>query len=237
MPDSKSDKDESQVKAEDVLAKDEPGSGSASGISQKGRRRTSNALIENLQTTQGKTITAAISSVVVVALLFFLAITPAVSSITRQLDTNKKLEERNTKLESKLQQLLQLAQKEEQYAQDLESFNELFDENLHQDAIYDEVTNISQLTRMEFRGLTFNPNTSLPAKYNDLEIDERLRFQSAKVSVYGQFGNMDNFLLKLEESKRILDIQDITVTSDEQNPGSVRVDVTINTIFWEIPEE
>jgi uncharacterized tellurite resistance protein B-like protein len=175
-----------QVKAEDVLAR-ESKSGSGKSFSSKNRTRVSNALLESLQTSQGKTIATGISTFVVVALLFFLAITPAVSSITRQLEVNKRLKERNALMETKIQQLLQLAQKEEQYADDLKKFSAVFNEELHQDEVYDEMTKIAQTTKMEFRGMTFEANTTAPNKYDEVELDENLRFQAAKITVHGQF--------------------------------------------------
>jgi uncharacterized protein YigA (DUF484 family) len=169
-------------------------------------------------------------------LLFFFAITPAVSSITRQLKINSELRDRNERLESKLNSLTVLANKEQQFAEELDKFAEVMSEEKHQDLIYEELTDMSKKNKLDFRGMTFEVSKPNEIKYTELAPNEKLKVQSVRLTVVGQQGNLDKLLKSIEESKRIMDVTDVIVTTDEQNKEAVLADVSINTFYWQADE-
>lgn len=227
---------EQPVQAEDVLAGDDQATQAKKSVSQRSRTRTSTAFLDILNTPQGQTFTTGLLSVLVVALLFFFAITPAVSSITRQLDINKDLKERNAQYDRKLTSLLTLAGKKQTYASDLETFGTVLGTDTNQDYIYADLIRLSQKHSLDFRSLTFDTEAPQQQKYEVFELSEKVRFQTMIFSVYGNFTNVDKLVAEIEASRRIYDIQSVVVTTDETKPTSITANITINTIYWLIEE-
>lgn len=208
-------------------------------ISQKEQERTktSNALFEAMNTAPGQTVTTGLISFIVVVLLFFFAITPAISSITRQLKVNSALKERNGKLESKLQSLTNLTQKEQNLATQLDEFESTLGTEKHQDLIYDELTDLANSSRMDFRGITFEVTKPNEIKYAELEPNEKLKIQTVRLTVVGQQGNLDKLIASIEASRRIMDVTDVIVTTDESNNNLVLVNISINTFYWQTEDD
>lgn len=206
------------------------------GSAKKERAKTSAAFLETLQTPQGQTFTTGLLSVLVVALLFFFAITPAVSSITRQLEVNRDLRDRNSKYDQKLASLVSLSQKKQTYATDLETFSTMLGETPNQEYIYADMIQISQRNNLEFRGVTFDVLSPQQQKYELFDINEKLHFQTLTLNVYGNFNNLDDLVNDIETSKRIYDVQDIVVATDENQRTSVSANIVINTIYWRVEE-
>lgn len=202
----------------------------------KERSKTSSAFLESLETPQGQTFTVAILSMLVVAVLFLFAITPAVSSINRQLKINRGLRERNAQYDAKLASLVSLAEKNTNYATDLQTFSTMLGESTNQDYIYADMVKFSQKNNLDFRGLSFDIYSPQQQKYENLDINEKLRFQTITLTVYGNVSNVDKLVSDLESSRRIYDVQDIIVTTDEETPTAVSAGITINTIYWEVEE-
>jgi Tfp pilus assembly protein PilO len=186
-----------------------------------------------LETPKGQTFTTGIATALVVAILFFFAITPALSSITRQLEVNEALRERITAQEAKRETLNSLASKETNLAQSYQTFSDLFGEQRHQSAIYRELTDIAEDNNLEFRSLSFELERPNVNKYEDLPTSNRLRYQTINFTVNGSFSNVDQLVEELESSQRVYDILSVTITAEEQSTNSGVIDINMNTFYWE----
>ncbi len=200
------------------------------------RTKTSSAWIEALNTPKGKTFTTALITILIVALLIFFAISPALSSITAQLEKNKQLSERIATMDQKIQDLNALSAKEVQLESQLEVFESYFGEDKHQDAIFDELKDITADAGMSFISVSFSdsdPNAI--NKYKEADLNNKLQAQDVKLVVTGRLDSLTNLIEKIEGSTRILDVETMSVSKLEvNNDEEVQVDLLIKSFFWEV---
>lgn len=202
----------------------------------KERTKTSSAWLEALNTTKGKTFTTALISILIVALLIFFAISPALSSITTQLEKNKKLSERIATMDQKIQDLNSLSSKEVQLESDLQTFESYFGEDKHQDVIFDELKAITADAGMSFISVNFSdsdPNAI--SKYKEADLNNKLQSQDVKLVVTGRLESLVDLVESIEKSKRILDVETMSVSKLEvNNDEEVQVDFLIKSFYWEV---
>jgi Tfp pilus assembly protein PilO len=221
---------EQPVQAEDLGMPDDE---QAKSFRQKERAKTSNALSDALNTAQGKTFSTAILTAVVVAMMLFFAITPALSSINTQLEKNDALRRRNQQLETKYNSLLQLQSKETSMAQQLLEFDEILGESKQQADIYVELEALTRNSRLTFRSLRFDEITGTVRKYEKLSLSARIRYQRVKLIAQGDINNGLNLLDAIEKSKRIFDIEDVSIiTPQSDDETGVQFDITMRVLYW-----
>lgn len=223
-----------QVKAIDALPVENQSLGATNKVR---RRQAAAALTAALSTTQRKTIaTGLISLLVVVALLFF-AISPALASISKQLEVNQQLTARNAALTSKRDTLYGLIKTETDNADAITEFDGIFSERKYQTAIYIEVLEYLTESGLSFLSISFDQNGSLPERYIGVSPNDRLRVQQTNLAASGNYGQILAFLKKLEDAKRIFNVENLSFAPlDKNTKDNYRVSVNISTFYWVNPE-
>lgn len=231
--------DGAAASATDVLGA--PGAGNG-GFMKRERRKTDSTLSQLLTTPQGKTISTALITLLVVVLLIFFAITPALSSISSQLEKNSQLTDVVSRQDTKYNSILTLQTKEQSLAEPLTKFAEVLSEDKHQAEIYTQLHKLVTQNGLSFQSLRFTELTSVPAEYEELGISERAKLQRAKLVVTGSFTGGLSLLKQIEESTRIFDVEDLAITASpdaQQSAGAnnqLIFDFSLRTIYWELVE-
>jgi Tfp pilus assembly protein PilO len=233
-------KDQNQTDNTPVAADflDVPG-GDNKGFMRRERRKTDSALSQLLATPQGKTISTALVTLLVVVMLIFFAITPALSSISTQLEKNTQLTDVVSRQDAKYNSILALQTKEQSLAEPLTKFAQVLSEDKHQAEIYTELHKLVTQNGLSFQSLRFTELTSVPAEYEELGISERAKLQRAKLIVTGGFTGGLSLLKQIEESSRIFDVEDLAITASPDGQqsasanGQLIFDFSLRTIYWE----
>lgn len=200
---------------------------------QKERSRTSSAFTEALNTPQGKVFTAGIITLLSVAALFFLAIAPALGSITNQLELNQRLTEKISNMKRKQDNLSALAKKEADNSQKLTEFKELFSDDKKQSELYEDLLDATNSSNLTFRGVSFAPLEGGIGKYPDLGLSERTQLQTVRLVTEGELDKLETLIGYLETNKRVVNITDVNLSvPDVQNPSNLSIEVVMESIYW-----
>lgn len=173
----------------------------------------SKSVLSQLQDDPRKgTFTLAMGSVVIVIFMIVVAIRPAVTSVIKQVSSNKERAELITGQNEKLQNLKKLIDDQNSYSTEIELFKEAYPK--HDDAefvvrnIYEYVDEVSdlELTSMRF---DYAARPDGVSGVSDVEIFE------LKLQYNCDIDQAVNFIRFLESMPRIIDIDDISLSSNE----------------------
>lgn len=210
------------------------GQKAGAGFRNKDRTLTSSALDEILSTPQGKTVATGLMTALVVALLFFFAITPALSSISRQLEKNDALRTRTAAMEEKSRNLLILQSKEVTNATALQNFDKYLNEDKHQDAIYTELLSLADKHEFTFVSVRYEIAVDIPERFIEKGLPSNVQFQTVRLSLKGDVADVPAMLKDIENQNRIYDIEEVAVTpsKDSDSAADVSFDITLLTLYW-----
>ncbi len=209
------------------------------GFMKRERRKTDSAFSQLMATAQGRTISTALVTLLVVVMLIFFAITPALSSISSQVEKNTQLTDVVNRQDAKYNSILSLQTKEQTLAEPLTKFTQVLSEDKHQAEIYTELHKLVTQNGLSFQSLRYTELTSTPTEYEELGISERAKLQRVKLVVTGSFTGGLSLLKQIEESSRIFDVEDLAITANTDSQGSSTAssqlifDYSLRTIYWE----
>jgi hypothetical protein len=203
-------------------------------------RRTNAALDEIMSTSQGKTYVTLAITVVITAVMIFFAVSPALSSITRQLDKNNVLVERNQKMSSKVSTILALQQKEQASKASYEDFEAILSNDLNETKVYTEIYNIlkSKVPQAKLRSVSFTKSAEGAPNFADLGLDPKTGIVNLRITAVMPVASVDELVKTLEESDKIYNIQTMGIAKTDDVVGdNIQVDVQGYTLYWLTDEE
>jgi hypothetical protein len=203
-------------------------------------RRTNAALDEIMSTSQGKTYVTLAITVVITAVMIFFAVSPALSSITRQLDKNNVLVERNQKMSSKVSTILALQQKEQANKTAYADFDAILSNNLNETKMYTEIYNIlkSKVPQAKLRSISFAKSAEGSPEFTDLGLDSKTGIVNLRITAVMPVASVNELVKTLEESDKIYNIQTMGIAKTDDVVGdNVQVDVQCYTLYWLTDEE
>jgi Tfp pilus assembly protein PilO len=162
------------------------------------------------ETPQRKTYTVAVSTIILVVLMVFFAIRPAVSSIFNRTSENKAKNEVLSKMDAKYQNLLSLSNQQTEKATSLTLLDESMPESRQEEFLTSNLNGVAQDTNVKITGININRNVSKSVvKANALGINSRVA--SFNMGVRGNRSDVINFVSKLEGFPKILNIFSFTL--------------------------
>jgi len=157
------------------------------------------------ETPQKKTYTVAIATIVLVVLMVFFAIRPAVSSIFNRTNENKSKNEILSQMDKKYQNLLTLSNLQTEKASGLTLLDESMAESRQEEFLTANLYAIAQETNIQITGMNINKGVNKSVmKSNSLGINTKV--SSLSMEVRGNRSDIINFVSKLESFPKILNI-------------------------------
>jgi len=201
-------------------------------VSKIERRRLSSAALEALATPPGRTIATGLLSLLTVAGLLFFAISPAISSISRQVEINAALTARNEQLENKRTILFGLIQKEKENTALIEKFDKLLGKDRYQPEIYTEVLAAVTSVGGGFEAINYDDSQDRNSPYTALSPNGYLRTQRVSLVVKVNSGQLLQLLKLIEKSQRLLIVENFTINPiTKENPTELRATVNMTTFY------
>jgi hypothetical protein len=187
-----------------------------------------------LESKQGKTYTTAILSAVLVAVMFFFAITPALSSISRQLEENAELRDRIGQMETKQQNLNTLLSKSNNNAQAIEQFRGIIGNDRNETDDYEEITAILDRNDLQMRSVIFSDGPTEIPKYDEIVLPIKLRTTNIRVIALGSLDDMNSAVADFEENERLFEINEInaSIPEDIDDTNDYQAEFNLRTIYW-----
>src|SRR5260221_5060878 len=174
------------------------------------------ALNDLLSTSQRKSYFVGFVTVLFILVMVLAGILPAYSAFTFQNEENNKRDEAIDKLTSKLETTKGLTKEMEDKQPLIDYFNEVFPSVASQDSIVSLVNTLVNSNNVYFVRLSFKESDANALAV--LNFDPNVGAQDASVVLEGSRDNLLNFVKDLEQSRRILNLNGLSVDrkSDEQ---------------------
>jgi hypothetical protein len=199
----------------------------------------SESISKILESKQGKTYSTAILSILLVAVMFFFAITPAVSSITSQLEVNAELRERINSMTTKQQNLNTLLAKDRENTSSIEEFKSILGNDLNESIDYETLLELLDSNNMQLRSINFSEQRGIPEEYVELGASSKLRNVNVRLVVLGSLSGATSLTADIEANKRLYDIEEITISEPEdiRDTDDYQVEYNLRAFYWQQFEE
>jgi len=223
---------DTQPKAELVLDLKDTGTDRQS-FRKLDQSRISKAYQQALATPQGKTIATGLLTFMIIGLLLFFAIAPALGSINAQLQVNTELLSLIKQMDNKLGVLLQLSSQQTKATDSLKLFDSYFGPDKHQGEIYTEITSIIDKNSLSFQSIDFVAKDVKALKYANGNIPPKVQFQTISIKVRGTASNIASLIGQIEASKRNYTVQQISLSvPDKKDPATIQGAITFYSTYW-----
>jgi len=171
------------------------------------------------ETPENKTYTVAVTTVVVVVLLIFFAIRPSIASVFDKLNENSDKRKFIDQMEQKQQNLVLLTNKEVEQADQLALLDGAFPGSRKENEVLDILVSLSKSNSINLVSADLAISNEKSSIRTDLDINTA--HGVVTIGVNGTRNQIWNFIGDLESSNRIINIQQIGMSSRIDENGNV----------------
>jgi len=171
-----------------------------------------------LESTQGKTYTVILVTILIVALLLFVAAVPAYLSITNQLVRNEAKTKYLGDLDTKLEDLRELSEQEKSYSAEIDILNSLFKEKRNDEFIIANLSKLADKNNSKLLNLSFN-ETDTPT-ISELAAYSLFSAVPLSATFNGDIPNFEKLIKDIENFPATLTINSISYSKTTSSEGS-----------------
>ncbi len=175
-------------------------------------------------TVERKTYTVVGVTLLVVILLVFFAIRPAVGSIFERLNENEEKRDILGKMDAKYDTLLSLSNQEQQREDQLALLENSYPSNKQEEFPIANTIEMINRNGLRFTSIGVNDATTKSA-LDATKLGTNTKFFVINISVEGERANFIKFVKELEDFPRIFNIQKIAMTPLDNSQGSTNREI------------
>ena len=186
-----------------------------------------------LESTQGKTYTVILVTILVIALLLFVAALPAYLSITNQLVRNEAKTKYLGDLDTKLEHLKELSEQEKSYTEEIDILNSLFKEKRNDEFIIANISKLAEKNNCKLFNLGFS-ETEVPS-ISELGGFSLFSAVPVTITLNGDLVNLEKFLKDLENFPATITVKSVNYSKDSDNvaaPNAFNMVINAEYYFW-----
>jgi Tfp pilus assembly protein PilO len=201
------------------------------------RNFRSQNLRDFIKTTRGKSYTVAAVTTFLVLGLFLFAVFPATSSIFAQVRENDERELALRQIEAKRQTIRDLLSFEQQNRVNTVALSMSLPDDLQQSTILEDIQILAASSGVQVANLRFTGIESSRSNFDEFEIDsDVLDGKVVNIGVDGSRTQIQNFVTALEASRRVFNIQNLSISRREQDSTSpiFRINIQAEVYFWNL---
>jgi Tfp pilus assembly protein PilO len=195
-----------------------------------------NSLQELLKTTQGKTYTVIIVTIILIVLMFSVAIVPAYRSVTDQIAQNRVKSEYLEQLSKKEDILRILANQENQYRQEIDIINQIYQSRQNDEFVLANLNSLANQFNIRISSFGFSNKTLQNSSFAELDSFANLQRITINLSLEGDLQDFQYFLNSLESLPLVISVTNINYGLNTSTERDIRYRYIMNLqaeyYFW-----
>jgi Tfp pilus assembly protein PilO len=192
-----------------------------------------------IQTSRGKSQTVAATTILLLLAMFLFGVYPALGAIIEQIDVNAKRTDALGQIETKRLTLRDLVVEEGEKEAVALALNTSLPDELDQEALLSSIIGLVQETDNVLLAINFSSVESRRLVYKVFATSKALHADVITISLGGERASLEEFLRKLENARRIVNLRNISLEKDDKGGETrpFRLEVQGEVYYWSIETE